>query len=264
MRYGTCMNRLMIIPAAGLGKRLQSTTPKVLFPVNGKPMIDHLLGLYAEVVECFIIVLHPSFESEVKDYCDSSPFHIEYEIQESPTGMLDAILIPGERVKAQRPDNIWITWCDQIAVRPQTVTKLAKLSGQYSDTALIFPTIFRTKPYIHLVRNDTNEIIDVLHQREGDELPPVGESDMGLFCLSCYTYLNLLPNFARNFGRAAVTQERNFLPFIPWIQRRAEVKTFHGLDAIETVGINTLTDLNRVEKYLRNERKSAFGHYPCL
>ena len=36
---------VLIIPAAGAGTRLQSTTPKVLSPVNGRPMIDHLFDV---------------------------------------------------------------------------------------------------------------------------------------------------------------------------------------------------------------------------
>jgi bifunctional UDP-N-acetylglucosamine pyrophosphorylase / glucosamine-1-phosphate N-acetyltransferase len=246
------MNRLMIVPAAGLGSRLGSSVPKVLCPVNGKPMIDYLFDLYSSVVEQFILVLHPSFAPEVVRYCETYPLPIEYEMQEKPTGMLDAILIPTERVRRYRPRSVWITWCDQIAVQPLTVSKLVTLSEQDSKAALIFPTVLRTEPYIHIARDDQGEIIDILHQREGDTLPEVGESDMGLFCLSGDTYLQLLTDFARDVVKGALTQERNFLSFIPWLQERAEVHTFPACHEMESVGINTPTDLDQVEKYLRH------------
>jgi bifunctional UDP-N-acetylglucosamine pyrophosphorylase / glucosamine-1-phosphate N-acetyltransferase len=258
------MDRLMIIPAAGLGSRLQSSTPKILFPVNGRPMIDYLFDLYSTLVERFILVLHPSFEEEVRQHCASHSAPTDYELQESPTGMLDATLIPKERVQRYQPTSVWITWCDQITVHPETILNLAELSSRDSEMALIFPTVIREKPYIHLVRNEQNDIIDILHRREGDDLPEVGESDVGLFCLSRNAYLNLLTDFSCGVGRGTVTQERNFLPFIPWLCERAGVQTFPGRHEIESVGINTAVDLNRVERYLRHEGKNLFNYYSRL
>ncbi len=258
------MNRLMIIPAAGLGSRLKSPLPKVLFPVNGKPMIDYLFDLYAPVVEYFILVLHPSFEKDVQRHCAGYPYRIGYELQNSPTGMLDAILIPKEQVRKLKPTSVWITWCDQIAVQPETVMNLAELSRQDPEAALIFPTLLQRKPYIHFVRNDLGEIIQVLHRREGDELPEVGESDLGLFCLSRKAYLELLVEFSYSIKTGAITQERNFLPFIPWLRSRGQVRTFSGCNEIESVGINTPEDLHRVENYLHRERKSPFHCYSRL
>jgi bifunctional UDP-N-acetylglucosamine pyrophosphorylase / glucosamine-1-phosphate N-acetyltransferase len=72
------MKRLMIIPAAGRVSRLNSDIPKVLFPVNGKPMIDYLFALYAPLVDKFIVVVQPSFEDEVRSHCANFPFDIEY------------------------------------------------------------------------------------------------------------------------------------------------------------------------------------------
>jgi bifunctional UDP-N-acetylglucosamine pyrophosphorylase/glucosamine-1-phosphate N-acetyltransferase len=247
------MKRLMIIPAAGLGSRLSADIPKVLYPVNGMPMIDYLFDLYASVVERFVLVLHPSFAPDVVRYCAYRRLPIDYEIQESPTGMLDAILVPRKRIRSHMPASVWITWCDQIAVRPQTVSKLVTLSEENSKPGLIFPTVRRAAPYIHLVRNDQGAIIDVLQEREGDTLPEIGESDMGLFCLSPNTYCELLGDFARDVVRGAGTQERNFLSFIPWLQQRAEVRTFPACHEIESVGINTSADLQLVGDYLRTQ-----------
>jgi len=249
------MNRLMIIPAAGLGSRLQSATPKLLFPVNGRPMIDYLFDLYSPVVERFILVLHPSSEDAVRRHCAGFDLRIEYELQPSPTGMLDAILIPHERMRCLEPSQVWITWCDQIAVSPETVAKLRETADREGEAAVIAPTVVRNDPYIHFARNDRGEIVEILHRREGDHLPELGESDMGLFCLSWRAYMELLPDFAREAPRSNVTRERNFLPFISWLAGRAAVRSFPVHNEIESVGVNTADDLSRIERYLRNEGK---------
>jgi bifunctional N-acetylglucosamine-1-phosphate-uridyltransferase/glucosamine-1-phosphate-acetyltransferase GlmU-like protein len=215
-------------------------------------MIDYVFDLYAPVVERFILVLHPAFAQEVQRYCAGHTLPLEYAVQESPTGMLDAILIPYERVHHYQPTSVWITWCDQIAVHPRTVTCLATLSAADPEAAVILPTITRVQPYVHLVRNAQQDIIDILHQREGDVMPAVGEGDMGLFCLSRTAYLDLLMHFSCTVGQGSVTHERNFLPFIPWLAGRARVRTFPGQDEIESIGVNTLDDVRRLEQYLRH------------
>ena len=133
------------------------------------------------------------------------------------------------------------------------------LSGREPATALIFPTVRRAQPYVHLVRNERDEIIDVLHRREGDKMPEIGEGDLGLFCLSRVAYLDLLSDFARAAGPGSLTQERNFLPFIPWLSRRARVLTFPGQEPIESVGIHTAEDLQQVEAYLLQAEKDAMN-----
>jgi bifunctional UDP-N-acetylglucosamine pyrophosphorylase / glucosamine-1-phosphate N-acetyltransferase len=245
----------MIIPAAGSGTRLHSSIPKVLFPVNGKPMIDYVLALYAPVVAEFILVLRPAFARDVQRHCRPQALPIAYALQDVPTGMLDALLIPQERVRGSHWTSVWVTWCDQVAVHPKTVQRLAALSSQEPETALLFPTVTRTQPYVHLVRNAQGDIIDVLHRREGDAMPEVGESDMGLFCLSRAAYLDCLSAFAREGGQGSLTRERNFLPFIPWLSGRARVRTFAGQEAMEAVGINTADDLHQVETYFLQRGK---------
>jgi len=135
------MSRLMIIPAAGAGSRLGSSLPKVLALVNGRPMVDYLFGLYHEIVDVFILIVHPSFERLVRDHCAGKPFRIEIEKQHSPIGMLDAILIPQKLVTNHHPQTVWVTWCDQIAVHPETVRRLRTLSDEDPQASLIFPTV---------------------------------------------------------------------------------------------------------------------------
>ena len=250
---------ILIIPAAGSGTRLQSSVPKVLTPVNGKPMIDHLFDRYRNVVRRFIVVVHPLFESMVQDHCSqvAPDVQVDYATQAHATGMLDAILLAADAARDRNPDRVWITWCDQIAVHPHTVATLQRMSAQHSDADAIFPTTRQTPPYIHLERDADGRIAAVRQRREGDPMPEVGESDMGLFSLSPAAFFNALPVFGREATSAAATHERNFLPFMPWLAARGgHVLTFPSTSEVEAIGVNTPDDLNRVEQYLREIDRS--------
>ena len=214
-------------------------------------MIDHLLALYRRYVDRFVVVVHPTFETAVREHCGAvaADLDVQYATQAQPTGMLDAILLGADT--AVGAGRIWITWCDQIGVSTQTVERLRRMSEEHPDSHVILPTTCQQHPYIHLVRDADGHVSGVLQRREGDPMPPAGESDMGLFSLSPESYFEWLPRFARNAGGAATTGERNFLPFIPWSSRRGHrVVTFPCADEIEALGVNTPDDLLRMEQHL--------------
>ena len=248
------MKRLMIIPAAGSGSRLESHLPKAIFPVLGRPMIEYLFDLYAPFVERFVLVVNPASEGAVRACCESVGVPVEFTIQESPTGMLDAILIPHDVVDRAQPDEIWITWCDQIAVSSRTVQRLAEAAAKSVGFELVMPTVVMPAPYIHWVRNADGLITGVLQKREGDVMPDVGEGDIGLFCLSRRAYLDLLPRFASDAAPGRATQEKNFLPFVPWLVAQHDsaspVHTIPATSTAEAIGINTPADVALIERYL--------------
>ena len=245
------MSRVLVIPAAGSGTRLRTDRPKVLVPVGGDLMIDHLFDLYAESVDRFAIVVSPSALEAVEAHCQDSGLEVEMAIQSSPTGMLDALLCAVETVRRTPPDHVWITWCDQVAIHPRTIERLEQLCDK-GGADLVMPTFHKSEPYIHFARDEDGVITAVLHRREGDAMPEVGENDMGLFALTGEAFLEQLPRFADENDLGAATGERNFLPFIPWLARHGRIRTFAGHHEMETLGINTPEDLKRVEAYLRD------------
>jgi bifunctional UDP-N-acetylglucosamine pyrophosphorylase / glucosamine-1-phosphate N-acetyltransferase len=243
------MDRLLVIPAAGLGSRLGAHTPKLLALVNNRPMLDHLLTLYAPVVDRVALIVHPSARSSVMRVLHAPTRPIDVFVQDHPTGMLDAILLARPAVDASRPRRIWITWCDQIAIHPRTVARLAEADA--GDPLIALPTCRSERPYVHLVREPSGRIVQVLHRREGDAMPERGESDAGLFSLSQHAFLELLPQFAADPATGTSTGERNFLPFIPWVTARGAVVTFPCAEAAEAIGVNTPEDLGAVERILQ-------------
>jgi len=244
------MSRILVIPAAGLGSRLGAGVPKLLVPVGGVPMIDRLARLYEDHVERVVLIAHPSFEPDVRRHVERWTLPVSIAVQQRPTGMLDAILLATDAVRAAGPDTVWITWCDQVGVHPATIERLAGTLAGQPDAALALPTVTGPDPYIHFDRDRSGRIIGVRHRREGDDMPAIGESDMGLFALTAAAYLDDLPRYALEPGIGQRTAERNFLPFIPWTAARRPVLTFPAVDAMEAVGVNTRDDLVRVERYL--------------
>jgi molybdopterin-guanine dinucleotide biosynthesis protein A len=265
------MTRALIIPAAGVGSRLGYSGPKALYPLNGRPLLDHLIDLYRDQVDRIVLVVRPVDRQAFAQHLDASadvgagagdlPSYTIVE-QPQPTGMLDAILLARESLLAlaQPPDRVWITWCDQVAISPETVARLRERSDEEPAAALVFPTVEREEPYIHLERADDGRIVAIRHRREGDAMPAIGESDAGLFSLSREAYFDLLPRFADTVAPGAATRERNFLPFIPWLAAQAPassghggaVRTFRCASAIEAVGVNTPDEASLIARHLRD------------
>lgn len=242
------MSRLLVVPAAGLGSRLGATRPKLLVPVAGRPMIDRILDLYRRHVHRVVLVVSPASAAEVRRHVDAhnETLRIDCVEQQEPTGMLDAILLGQPAVRDA--SNVWVTWCDQVAVHPRTIERLADTDA---GAPLVMPTVTSANPYIHLERDAGGRIVRVLHRREGDRMPETGESDMGLFAMSADVFTELLPRYAGEVEIGSVTRERNFLPFIPWLARTRAVATFPCAHPMEALGVNTPEDLARVERYLR-------------
>jgi bifunctional N-acetylglucosamine-1-phosphate-uridyltransferase/glucosamine-1-phosphate-acetyltransferase GlmU-like protein len=243
--------RVLVVPAAGTGSRLGAARPKVLVEVAGRPMVDHLRDLYAPHVDGVVLVVAPGALAMVREHVAGWPLPVRLVVQDQPTGMLDAILL-GARAVLPFAEMVWITWCDQVGVHPATIERLAAESTAPAGSALVLPTVVRPDPYIHLARRPDGTIEAVQQRREGDEMPPAGESDMGLFAVSARA-VEQLPAFAAEVVPGHGTGERNFLPFIPWLAARGEpVVTFPARDALEAVGVNTPEDRQEVERYLES------------
>jgi bifunctional N-acetylglucosamine-1-phosphate-uridyltransferase/glucosamine-1-phosphate-acetyltransferase GlmU-like protein len=247
------MDRILIVPAAGRGSRLGAPGPKALVPVAGRPMLDHLLTLHRSTVDRFVVVAAPDALAHFERFIEARSARVDFAVQPEPTGMLDAVVLADTIVRSHRPRRVAVTWCDQIAVSAETVTRLAERALAKDAAGLVFPTARVERPYIHFDRDPTGTIACVRQRREGDTMPDAGESDMGLFDLSLDVYLEDLQTFARQSHPLPATGERNFLPFIPWLAARQAVETVSGTSPIEVVGINTPEDLALVEARLARE-----------
>jgi bifunctional N-acetylglucosamine-1-phosphate-uridyltransferase/glucosamine-1-phosphate-acetyltransferase GlmU-like protein len=213
-------------------------------------MLDWLVALYERWVGRFVIVASPASRTALSEHLSLHGVLATVVVQETPTGMLDAILLARPIVEAGSARRVWITWCDQIGIHPGTLERLADLSSANPSAAVVMPTCTREEPYIHLQRAPDGRIERVLQRREGDGMPSIGESDVGLFSLSRRAFVDDLHDFGADVTLGSGSGERNFLPFVPWTVARGGVITFPCVEWQESVGVNTPDELAFMERYL--------------
>ena len=247
------MNRLLVIPAAGRGSRLGSEGPKALHPVAGRPMIDWIIDRHRALADVVVVIAAPDAEAAIRSHVGSRSIAGAVEVQPAPTGMLPAILCAESFVRRTAPDEVWVTWCDQVGISDQTTRTLANTLTE-PDVSLALPLVRQSPPYIHFVRDAAGRIVDVLQRREGAAMPEIGDSDTGLFAMRRTVFLDDLTAFARLAPPGAATGERNFLPFIPWLAARRHIGSFLIEDAREARGVNTPEDLVEAERFLQSLR----------
>jgi hypothetical protein len=180
---------------------------------------------------------------------------VRFAHQQQPTGMLDAILLAAEAAAQEIRDRVWITWCDQIGVHPDTIATLGRLSRDESSTAAILSRHrAQSSPYIHLDRDANGRITAIPSTPRGRRDAHGWRERHGVVLAFAGGLLRIgFRSFGLEATQASATRERNFLPFIPWlIRRRARgCHIFHRPTSSRPSVSTRPTTRRRLEAYLR-------------
>jgi len=240
-----------LIAAAGRGTRLGFDKPKILYPVAGKTILERLLELLLPFCEAVVLVVSPSGRQQVEEAASHlAPGRIRLAVQDEPTGMGDAVAIGLEAVRTL---HTAVVWGDQVALRRQSVEACLRLHQGWMAPAATCPTVMRSNPYIHFIRDAGGEVRGVLQAREGEAMPSEGESDTGFFCFRTGELRGLAadPRY-RPLARGGKTAETNLLPLLPIAAEQTGRVIWPRLMCVEeTVGINGPQDAEAVEEFIR-------------
>jgi len=256
----------LIIPAAGAGKRMGLRYPKTLYPIRGKPILQHILEAAIPLVHEAIVIVSPQGKPLIEAFLSSRSLgQITTAIQETPVGMADAVEIGVRALGGIQPCDYLIIWGDQVTVRTETLRKTLE-HHRRSDAWLTLPTTWTRDPYIHIVRDGSGNVTGVLEAREGDAMPEEGESDCGVFLargehllegvmrLRVATFDATSGRYLRLNGLPSVTGEFNFLPLITlWAKLGRGIQAISVALETESIGINTEHDVGRFFSLLNNK-----------
>ncbi len=237
-----------IIPAAGRGTRLGSSSPKILFELAGRTILDWLLDFLLPRCSRIVIVASPSGTDEIRRAASARSSSIAIAIQSEPLGMANAVECGLPLIETE---NVLTIWGDQAAVRPESLDFSMSLHQRSCALATV-PTLWRRDPYIHFDRDAAGSITAVRQSREGDTMPADGESDSGLFLFRTRALARYLKQMRESStGIGARTREQNLLPILPLMDSLpGNVISARIISDQESMGVNTPADARLLSEIL--------------
>jgi bifunctional UDP-N-acetylglucosamine pyrophosphorylase / glucosamine-1-phosphate N-acetyltransferase len=233
-----------VVPAAGRGRRLGSSGPKLLTDLGGGETIWSILSRKLLMVAQRVnVIVSPDGESAVREAIVGAKLgsRVVLSIQAKPTGMGDAIFC-GFPVWSHA-DIVLVVWGDQVFVSPDTLRRTCALHRGAART-IILPVVRCSRPYVEYVFRGGGRLESVRQSREGDVCALNGFSDVGTFALSVAGLRDAWTDYLTRSKRGAETGETNFLPFLLYLAANGwSVKRLAVADAREARGINSPDDL---------------------
>lgn len=238
-----------IILAAGHGSRMKSTLPKVLHPLKGKPLVEHVVDHVIESTCCAKpIVVVPSTHTLVQDHLGTKATYV---VQYEQLGTGHAVM-QAESVVPKAHDIVLVLNADVPNISAASIDAIIHAHKVSDATITITSTVtpdflewreaFRS--FGRIIRNTSNDVMAIVEYKDAsEEQKNITEVNGGIYCFTASWLWNHLHNVKNN----NVQQEYYLTDLIDMaISEQKKVCATH-VDPKEVVGISTQEDLAKAQ-----------------
>jgi len=172
----------IVILAAGQGKRMVSSLPKVLHEVLFRPMIHYVIEVAREVGYDTLSVVIGHGADQVRDACSPYP-DIRFIEQNQQLGTGHAVRMMEPHLK-DADSNLIVLSGDVILMRPESLTRmLERHTGEGASATVATAILENPWGYGRILRNDDGSFSGIREQADcsADE-NKVSEVNSGLYC----------------------------------------------------------------------------------
>lgn len=250
-------NRYAVILAAGQGTRMKSKLYKVLHPVAGRAMVQHVIE-QLNTVNLDKMVTIVGFGAEmVKEKIGRSS---EFVIQEEQLGTGHAVLQAEDLLKDKEGTTI-VACGDTPLIKGETFQQLFN-HHEETGAGVTILTAKTDNPagYGRVIRNDLNEVERIVEHKDANkEELLVEEINTGTYCFDNKALFEALQEVSNDNA-----QGEYYLPDVIEILRHKgkKVSAFLTPDFEETLGVNDRVALAQAEKTMKkriNEKHMRNG-----
>ena len=235
-----------IVLAAGQGTRMKSKLYKVLHPVMGSPMVEHVINQLEalDLDEIITIVGHGA--EKVKEQLGNRSL---YAFQKDQLGTGHAVQQAEDLLKDK--DGITLVVCgDTPLLKQETLLKLYR-HHQETKAKVTVLTAAMTDPtgYGRVLRNPSGDVEKIVEHKDASEVErQVTEINTGTYCFDNQFLFNVLGQVTNNN-----VQGEYYLPDVIEIakMRNEKVSAYKTDDANETIGVNDRMALAQAEKLMK-------------
>ena len=239
-------NTYAVILAAGQGTRMKSKLYKVLHPVCGKPMVEHVVNHVQSVGVNRIVTIVGHGAEMVREHLGDNS---EYALQEEQLGTAHAV----EQAKSILGDlqGTTIVVCgDTPLIRPETMAALLTYHQDNKAKATILTAVAEDPTgYGRVLRDASGQVSQIVEQKDAtEEQKLVTEINTGTYCFDNAALFEALSQVDNNNA-----QGEYYLPdVIEILQKQNEIVTAYVTpDFTETLGVNDRFALSQAELLMR-------------
>ncbi|CEG29549.1 bifunctional UDP-N-acetylglucosamine diphosphorylase/glucosamine-1-phosphate N-acetyltransferase GlmU [Bacillus sp. B-jedd] len=239
-------NRFAVILAAGQGTRMKSKLYKVLHPVCGKPMVEHVVDEISKlsITDIVTIVGHGAEKVQAQLGARS-----KYALQEQQLGTAHAVMQAADELSGL--EGVTLVVCgDTPLIRAETMEALFRHHSEQSAKATILTARMENPAgYGRVVRNAAGHVEKIVEHKDASEAErAITEINTGTYCFDNKALFSALNNVSNENS-----QGEYYLPdVIEILKNQGEtVSAYLTETPEETLGVNDRVALSEAERIMR-------------
>ena len=252
------MKTFAMILAAGKGTRMKSELPKVLHPIGGIPMVEHLVNKL-ETMDMDEIIVVIGYKGELIQQSLGS--RVSYVEQREQLGTAHAVDQARSLLQDRQGATLVITG-DTPLIKTGTIENLIKVQRETQSAGVVLTTLQQNPTgYGRILRDkQTRKIYGIVEEKDATaEQKKIHEVNTGIFCFDNQCLFQALP-YIKNHN----AQKEFYLTDIIEAMKKIEMIKHRRFESVlledpkEVMGINNPDQLQEAEKVLQDRMKVLY------
>ena len=238
----------VVILAAGEGKRMGSSLPKVVHRLASKPLMSYVLDTVYSLKPDRIIVI-VGYGAEQVSSTFSNP-KLEFVRQEELLGTGHAVLQTRESLNGFS-GNVLVLCGDMPLIKPKTLSQLILLRNEFDlACALLTLKTQEKRDFGRIIRDSEGSVVRIVENRDATpDQKTIDEYNAGVYCFE-KDWLFKAVEGLNNDNTQCEYYLTDSIQF--YFDRRAPVRAVQHHDAKELFGVNSQEDLKQAERFFNS------------
>ncbi|GAA3010554.1 bifunctional UDP-N-acetylglucosamine diphosphorylase/glucosamine-1-phosphate N-acetyltransferase GlmU [Tetragenococcus solitarius] len=238
--------RYAIILAAGKGTRMKSKLYKVLHPVCGKPMVEHIMNRVEEINPNKVVTIVGHGADEVKAQLGTRS---EYALQEEQLGTGHAVMQAADFLKGKKGTTLVISG-DTPLLTSETLDQLFEYhKGKNASATILTAQADDPSGYGRILRDRVGIVDKIVEQKDASfEEAQIKEINTGTYCFDNELLFEALDNITTD----NVQGEYYLTDIIEILKDNGHtVAAYQTNDFDESIGVNDRIALSQANSIMR-------------
>lgn len=239
------LNLNVVILAAGQGTRMKSSLPKVLHPLAGLPLVQHVINTSKKLSPASINVVYGHGGEQVQEYINDPEINWVHQAEQLGTG--HAV----DQVKNQLEDEqlVLILYGDVPLISVDTLTDLLEQAKE--GFSLLTVNLNNPRGYGRIVRNKEGLVENITEEKDAsDEIKKINEVNTGILAVKA----DLLKNWLSKLDNNNAQNEYYLTDVIAMaVKDNFVVHTTQPDNEYEVMGVNNRLQLAELERHYQKE-----------